>query len=244
MGESTHLWPYDLNNDLALLPWISSINIACGLHAGDPHTMHELVTASLEAGIAIGAHPSFNDRDNFGRSNTAFSPEKIYDLIIYQVGALQAFLKVNGASLHHVKPHGALYNMAAADPVMAKAIAQAVSDLDPTLVLYGLSGSQLITAATAAGLRTASEVFADRTYQPNGSLTPRSQPGALIEDDTVSLAQVMQMVQQSSVTAVDGTTIPITANTICVHSDGTHALPFAQHIHHALKQQGIEIKAN
>jgi UPF0271 protein len=243
MGESTHLWTYSINKDLALLPYISSLNIACGFHAGDPHTMQELVTAALEAGVAVGAHPSFNDRDNFGRSNLVLSPEKIYDLIIYQVGALQAFLQVHGASLHHVKPHGALYNMAAADEVMATAICRAVKDIDPALVLYGLSGSQLIKAATAVGLRTASEVFADRTYQPDGSLTPRSQPGALIEDDATSMAQVLQMVQQSTVTAVDGHTIPLQTETICVHSDGAHARSFAQHIHHALKQQGIEIKA-
>jgi UPF0271 protein len=243
MGESTHLWNYAIENDLALLPYISSLNIACGFHAGDPHTMQELVAAALDAGVAIGAHPSFNDRDNFGRSNTSLSPEKVYDLIVYQVGALQAFLHVHGASLHHVKPHGALYNMAAADKVLATAICKAIKDLDADIILYGLSGSELIRAAEHAGLETASEVFADRAYENDGSLTPRSQPNALITDESQAIAQVLQMVQQRTVNTITGKTIPITAETICIHSDGLHALAFAQHIQQALKQQGIETKA-
>lgn len=242
MGESTHLWHYDIENDLALLPWISSMNIACGFHAGDPHTMHELVAAALKAGIAIGAHPSFKDPENFGRSAIALSPEKVYDIMVYQVGALQAFLQVHGASLHHVKPHGALYNMAAADAVLATAVCQAVKDVDERLVLYGLSGSELIKAAKNIGLATASEVFADRTYRDDGSLTPRAEANALIEDDRVSTTQVIQMIQQGTVSTVTGKTIPITAETICIHSDGAHALTFAQQIHHTLKQHGIEIK--
>lgn len=243
MGESTHLWNYAIENDLALLPCISSLNIACGFHAGDPHTMHELVAAALDAGVAIGAHPSFNDRDNFGRSNRSLSPEKVYDLIVYQVGALQAFLQVHGAVLHHVKPHGALYNMAAADHVLATATCKAIRDIDANIILYGLSGSELIKAAEQAGLNTASEVFADRTYEDDGSLTPRSQPNALITDESLAIAQVLQMVQQGTVTTVTGNTIPIVAETICIHSDGLHALAFAQHIKQALKQQGIGIQA-
>lgn len=243
MGESTPLWNYAIENDLALLPYISSLNIACGFHAGDPHTMQELVAAALGAGVAIGAHPSFKDPDNFGRSNMSLSPEKVYDLIIYQVGALQAFLQVHGASLHHVKPHGALYNMAAADPVLATAIGKAIKDIDANIILYGLSGSELIRAGEHAGLETASEVFADRTYQDNGALTPRSQPNALITDERLAIAQVLQMVQQGTVNTITGNTIPIMAETICIHSDGLHALAFAQHIQQALKQQGIETKA-
>jgi len=243
MGESTHLWNYSIENDLALLPWISSLNIACGFHAGDPHTMHELVAAALEAGIAIGAHPSFDDRAHFGRQNMSLSPEKIYDLVVYQVGALQSFLQVHGAALHHVKPHGALYNMAAADTVMATAVCKAIKDIDAGLVLYGLSGSELIKAADAVGLSYAGEVFADRTYQPDGSLTPRSQPDALITDEAISIQQVLQMVRAGTVHAATGAVIPIAAQTICIHSDGAHALDFARTIHHALKQEGIEIKA-
>jgi UPF0271 protein len=241
MGESTHLWPYTLEKDLALLPWISSMNIACGFHAGDPHTMHELVAAALEADVAIGAHPSYNDRENFGRSNLFLSPEKVYDIMVYQVGALQAFLQVQGATLHHVKPHGALYNMAAADALLARAVCRAVKDIDERLVLYGLSGSELIKAAQNIGLKTASEVFADRTYQNDGSLTPRSAANALIEEEDVCVKQVLQMVQQGSVMTTNGNTIAIAAETICVHSDGAQALSLAQHIHQALKQHGIEI---
>jgi 5-oxoprolinase (ATP-hydrolysing) subunit A len=242
MGESTHLWHYDIEKDLALLPWISSMNIACGFHAGDPHTMHELVAAALKAGVAIGAHPSYNDRDNFGRSGMVLSPEKVYDLVLYQVGALQAFLQVHATSLHHVKPHGALYNMAAADTVLATAICQAVKDLDENLLLYGLSGSLLISTALDMGLPTASEVFADRTYRNDGSLTPRSEANALIEEDAVAIAQVLQMVQEGIVHTTTGNKVAITAETICIHSDGAHALAFAQQIHHTLKQHGIEIK--
>lgn len=243
MGESTHLWPYDIEKDLALLPWISSMNLACGFHAGDPHTMHELVAAALDAGVAIGAHPSFKDPDNFGRSNIWLSPEKVYDIMVYQIGALQAFLQVHGASLHHVKPHGALYNMAAADTVLATAICKAVKDVDDGLILYGLSGSALISVAQDTGLATASEVFADRTYRDDGSLTPRTEANALIKEEHLSLAQVLQMVQHGFVRTVTGNTIAITAETICLHSDGANALGFAQHIHHTLKQHGIEIKA-
>lgn len=243
MGESTHLWHYDIEKDLALFPYLSSINIACGFHAGDPFTMHELVAAAVEADIAIGAHVSFMDRENFGRSHIELSPEKIYDLVIYQIGALQAFLKLYDTTLHHVKPHGALYNMAAADPVLADNICRAVKNTDNNLILYGLSGSELIKRAEAAKLITYSEVFADRTYRDDGSLTPRTEANALIEEESVCIKQVLQMVQQDSVITTSGKKIPIAAETVCIHSDGAHALAFAQRIHHALKQHGIEISA-
>lgn len=242
MGESTHLWKYDIQNDLKLLPWISSMNLACGFHAGDPQTMHDLVSAALDAGVAVGAHPSFNDRENFGRSNHDLSPEKVYDLVIYQVGALQGFLQLCGASLHHVKPHGALYNMAATDPALAAAICRAVKDFDSDLILYGLSGSELMKEAELVRLEVCNEVFADRTYLPGGLLTPRSRPNALITDEAASVAQVLQMVQQSTVNTLTGETIPIRAETICLHSDGAHALAFAQKIHTTLKEHGIEIR--
>lgn len=240
MGESTHLWHYDIQNDLALLPWVSSINLACGFHAGDPGTMHQLVEAALEAGVAIGAHPSFNDRDNFGRIPQSLPPAAVYDLVIYQAGALQAFLQLYGSSLHHVKPHGALYNMAAADPDMAKAICMAVKDLGTghfKPMLYGLAGSELTKRAEFIQLKHCNEVFADRTYQDNGSLTPRSEPNALITDEAMSVAQVLQMVQQGTVNTVSGKVIPIRAETVCLHSDGPHALTFAQRIHNSLNDQ-------
>lgn len=243
MGESTRLWKYDINNDIALFPYISSANIACGFHAGDAHTMHELVDAALLAGIAVGAHPGFADKDNFGRTNTNMPPVKIYDIIIYQLGVLDAFLKINGTRLQHVKPHGALYNMAAKDTVLATAICKAVKDFDAGLVLYGLSGSELIKVAAGMELASRSEVFADRTYQPDGSLTPRWMPNALITTTDQSLQQVTEMVKQGSVTAVNNQAVPIKAETICIHSDGEQALALAQRIYQTLNQQGIEIKA-
>lgn len=242
MGESTSLWPYDIKNDLALLPWISSMNLACGYHAGDPQTMWALTEAARGTGVAIGAHPSFPDRDHFGRTAMHLLPAEIYALVVYQVGALQAMLQVQGTRLHHVKPHGALYNMAAADDHIADALCQAVKDLDDQLILYGLSGSRLIAVAKNKGMHTASEVFADRTYQPDGSLTPRTHVQALIKQEQTALQQVLQMVQQSTVQALDGTVLNLAAETICIHSDGEHALAFAQKINHTLKQQGIEIK--
>jgi 5-oxoprolinase (ATP-hydrolysing) subunit A len=231
MGESTHLWPWSIEKDRALLPFLSSINLACGFHAGDAHTMHELVEAALTEGVAIGAHPSYEDRDNFGRSNQLLSPEKIYDIVLYQVGALDAFLKVMHSRLHHVKPHGALYNMAAKDEVLASAICKAVYDYDNRLIVYGLSGSMLIAAAHATGLRTCSEVFADRTYQDDGQLTPRIAPNALINDSKQALTQVLQMVQRRTVTSVHGKEVPIAAETICIHGDGEHAVELAMAIH-------------
>ena len=243
MGESTSLWQYGIDNDIALLPFISSANIACGFHAGDAYTMHELVDAALTAGVSVGAHPGFADKENFGRTNMDLSPIKIYDSIIYQLGALDAFLKINGTKLQHVKPHGALYNMAAKDEVMANAVCRAVKEYDASLVLYGLSGSALISAANASGLTCYSEVFADRTYQEDGSLTARTQPNAMIKDEEQSLQQVLQMALHGTVNCVTGKTIKVKADTICIHSDGGHALAFARRIHETLKQKNIEIRS-
>lgn len=241
MGESTSLHAYHIDQDLALLPWLSSINLACGFHAGDAYTMHQLTDAALSAGIAIGAHPSFHDRENFGRSNQQLSPVQVYDIIIYQLGALNAFLRVNGTRLHHVKPHGALYNMAAKDGLMADAICRAIRDFDDRLIVYGLSGSALITSAESMDLQGASEVFADRSYQDDGTLTPRSHHGALIEDEAAAIAQVLQMIQRGVVTSVTSRTIPVKADTVCIHSDGKHALAFARQIFETLQQHHIEV---
>jgi UPF0271 protein len=242
MGESTHLWQYHIDKDRSLLPFLSSVNLACGFHAGDAHTMHELVGAAITADVAIGAHPGFNDKENFGRTNVTLPPAAVYDIVLYQIGALDAFLKVMGSRLHHVKPHGALYNMAAKDEVMASAICKAVYDYDKGLVLYGLSGSMLIAAAHATGLKTCSEVFADRTYQDDGQLTPRSQPNAMIEDTAQALAQVLQMVGQRMVTSMNGKEVPIVAETVCIHGDGAHAVEFAKAIHTALQESHISIQ--
>ena len=242
MGESTSLWQYDIEKDIALLPYISSMNLACGFHAGDAHTMHELADAALVAGVAIGAHPAFADKENFGRINRSVPPEKLYDIVLYQIGALNAFLKIQGATLHHVKPHGALYNMAAKDTLMAEAICKAVKDFDADLILYGLSGSELIKTANSMNLKSCAEVFADRTYQDDASLTPRTSVNAMIEDAGLSLKQVLQMVQQGTAEAVSGREIQITAETICIHGDGIHALAFAQLISQSLKEQNILIR--
>lgn len=243
MGESTHLWPYKIEQDRLLLSYVSSINLACGFHAGDAHTMHKLVEAALTAGVAVGAHPGFEDRDNFGRTNVPLAPQKIYDVVLYQVGALDAFLKVRNSRLHHVKPHGALYNMAVKDKAMATAICKAIYDYDNKLLLYGLSGSQLIAAANEIGLTSCSEVFADRTYQDDGSLTPRTNPQALITNTQQALKQVLQMVQQQTITGTSGKEVSILAETICIHSDGEHALEFAKEIRNVFDTNKIEIRS-
>lgn len=244
MGESTHLWPYHIEKDRLLLSYVSSINLACGYHAGDAHTMHELAAAAITAGVAIGAHPGFADRDNFGRTNMALPSDAIYDLVLYQIGALDAFLKVLGTRLHHVKPHGELYNMAAKDEVMAEAICKAINDYDNRLLLYGLSDSKLIKAAIATGLSTCSEVFADRTYQDDGHLTPRTHERALLRSTEQSVEQVLQMVQRRTVTSVNGREVPLVADTVCIHGDGERALEIAKAIYDKLMQHGVQVKAS
>lgn len=230
-------------NDAALMPLIASANIACGYHAGDADTMRRTVDLALEHGVAIGVHPGFADKPNFGRSEIVLPPQGYYDLVWQQMESLETIVQAAGARLHHVKPHGALYNMAARDPALAHAIAHAVLDFDPQLILYGLSGSHLIDQAHFLGLQTASEVFADRSYQPDGSLTPRSRPEALIRDPEQCLQQVLQMVGQKTVTAVDGTSLSIRAETICLHGDGEHALEFARLVRTFLEQNNIEVQA-
>lgn len=242
MGESSHLFKYDIEKDYSLLPYVSSVNLACGYHAGDAHTMHLLVEAALERKIAIGAHPGFYDRKNFGRVDVQLSPGRIYDIVLYQLGALGAFLRVYQSRLHHVKPHGALYNMAARNSEVADAISSAVRDFDAGLVLYGLAGSEMLASASRAGLRTASEVFADRTYQEDGSLTPRTSVNALIGDEHASVQQVLQMIKERTVMTVTGRAIPIEAETICIHGDSPHALQFAKALYQALSDENISLR--
>jgi UPF0271 protein len=236
MGESTHLWEYRIERDFALLAYITSMNLACGFHAGDPLTMHRLTEAAVKTGVAVGAHPGFSDRENFGRSVMLLSPEEVYDLVLYQLVVLEVYLKSNGARLHHVKPHGALYNMAAKDAALSDAICRAVKDYDPRAMIYGLSGSELTAAAERWGLTARSEVFADRTYQDDGTLTPRSQPNALLDNELDAVRQVLQMVEKGTVTAVSGKEIPVAADTICIHSDGAHALELAKAVRLALNK--------
>ena len=231
-----------IGNDKAIMPFITSANIACGYHAGDENTMHETVLLAKEAGVAIGAHPSFLDRENFGRTEIKdIQPQQIYELVIAQIKALHTIAKACNADLHHVKPHGALYNMAAKDAHLSMAIARAVFDFGKNLVLFGLSGSYLISVSKAIGLKTASEVFADRTYQDDGSLTPRTKPNAIIEDEEQSLQQVLGMIKKGKVIATSGKEVAIVAETICLHGDGKNAVAFAKAIHDKLIAEGVKI---
>ena len=230
-------------NDALLYPYISSANIACGYHAGDLDTITKSIELCITNNVAIGAHPGFNDKENFGREEIQLSAERLQDLVMHEILVVRFSAMKMGRKLHHVKLHGAMYNMAARDKTMALTIADAIQRVDPNLIVYGLSGSFLISEAKALGLQTCSEVFADRTYQSDGSLTPRNQPNALITSSAASIYQVLQMVQQQTVTCVDGSIIPIVAETICLHGDGDHAVTFAKQINDTLKHHNIDIKA-
>jgi UPF0271 protein len=232
-----------IGNDKAIMPFITSANIACGYHAGDENTMRTTILLAKEADVAIGAHPSFLDRANFGRTEIKdIQPQEVYDLVTVQIKVLHTIALDCNAVLYHVKPHGALYNMAAKDAQLAKAIAQAVYDFDKALLLFGLSGSNLIREAKAIGLKTASEVFADRTYQDDGALTPRSKANALIEDEAQSIQQVIRMIKKGTVITTSGKEIPIVAETICLHGDGKHAADFAMAINQKLKDEDVQIR--
>lgn len=228
-------------NDEALLDLITSANIACGWHAGDAPTMARTVAAALARGVAIGAHPSYPDRDNFGRTEMDRDPELVYADMLYQIGALEAITRAQGGRLSHVKPHGALYNQAAKDVRLSAAIVRAVRDIDANLTLFALAGSETVRVAREAGLRVCEEVFADRGYNPDGSLVRRGTPGALHEDEEVALAQTLAMVREQRVRAIDGTWVPIRAETVCLHGDGAHALAFARRIRERLEADGIAV---
>jgi len=234
-----------METDAALFPFISSANIACGAHAGDARVMRETVAQAIRHGVAIGAHPSYPDRARFGRVDilgSELTMAALEDSLSEQLRALQDICSELGARLHHVKPHGALYNRAAKDAGVAALIARVVAGFDASLLFYGLSGSLMAPAAEEAGLGFISEVFADRSYQPDGSLTPRSQPGALIEDGAAAVAQAIRMVRTGVVGSVSGD-VAIRAETVCLHGDGAHAVEFAQLIHGALTAEGVRIAA-
>ncbi|ENL8726636.1 5-oxoprolinase subunit PxpA [Citrobacter amalonaticus] len=241
----------DLNADLGegcasdgeLLTLVSSANIACGFHAGDAQTMLTSVREALKNGVAIGAHPSFPDRENFGRTAMTLPVETVYAQTLYQIGALAAIARAEGGVMRHVKPHGMLYNQAAKDPQLADAIAKAVYACDPALILVGLAGSELVRAGERYGLVTRQEVFADRGYQADGSLVPRTQPGALIEDEDQSLAQTLGMVETGRVKSITGEWTSVVAQTVCIHGDGEHALAFARRLRSAFEARGITIVA-
>ncbi|WP_029422489.1 LamB/YcsF family protein [Alicyclobacillus macrosporangiidus] len=241
LGES--FGAYKLGNDEQILDVVTSCNIACGFHAGDAATMRKTVAMALEKGVAIGAHPGLQDLVGFGRRTMDISPQEAYDIVVYQIGALYGFVRAEGGKMQHVKAHGALYNMAAVNAGLAEAIAEAVYKVDPELILFGLSGSELVRAGQKIGLRTASEVFADRTYQQDGTLTSRRRPDAMIQDTDKAVAQVIRMVKEGKVRSQQGVDVAIQADTVCIHGDGPHALEFARHIKQALTDAGITVQA-
>ncbi|CAH0268088.1 hypothetical protein SRABI27_03410 [Pedobacter sp. Bi27] len=241
MGEA--FGNYTMPNDEKLMDYISSANIACGFHAGDPAVMQQTVALALKKGVAIGAHPGLPDLQGFGRREMKISPNEAYQLTLYQMGALSGFVKAAGSKLHHVKAHGALYNMAAKDAALAKAIVQAVYDFDPGLILYALAGSKMIDEAEKRGIVTASEVFADRSYQDDGLLTPRSADNALITNEEDAINQVLGFALNQEVNSINGNRIVVKAETVCLHGDGEHAVAFAKLIAERLKKEGIAIKA-
>ncbi|MEO6546958.1 MAG: 5-oxoprolinase subunit PxpA [Ferruginibacter sp.] len=229
-------------NESLLMPFISSANIACGYHSGSESEMKRLVDLCLQNNVAIGAHPSFPDKNNFGRTEMILTTAEIRSIVLKQLDLINNIVRAAGAKLHHIKPHGALYNMAAKDSSLAKAMADSVNEFDSSLIYYGLSGSVMIEEAIKVGLQVAREVFADRTYQSNGSLTPRSNAGALLTNAEESIIQVMQMITEGNITAVTGERINIDADTICIHGDGPQAIDFAKQIYHRLTISGIRIK--
>jgi 5-oxoprolinase (ATP-hydrolysing) subunit A len=240
MGES--FGPWKMGDDEALLDHVSSANVACGFHAGDPQTMRQLVGWAVARGVAIGAHPGLPDLQGFGRRAMVLKPEEAYTLTLYQVAALAGFTRAAGARLHHVKTHGALYQMTATDARLADAIASAVRDFDATLVMY-VSNMNMAEAARRAGLPTAFEVYADRTYQDDGTLTPRSQPRAMIDDVDEAIAQVRRIAQEGVVRSLNGKEVQVVADTVCIHGDQPDAPAFARKLRAGLEANGIGVRA-
>jgi 5-oxoprolinase (ATP-hydrolysing) subunit A len=239
MGESYGAWK--MGEDAAVMPYITSANVACGFHGGDPGTIRATVKLALEHGVAIGAHPSLPDLQGFGRRVMKISPQDMYDLVLYQAGAVEAFARAAGARLHHVKCHGALYNMAANDAGLAEAMARAVKDLGGGLILYALSNSLMMKTAKKLGIRVAGEVFADRGYADDGTLAPRGSPGAMIEDAALAAQRAVSMVADEYVTALSGVRVPVSPDTLCLHGDQPGAVAFAKAIRKAFSEHGIAV---
>ena len=231
-----------LSQDPALMRSITSANVACGFHAGDPGVMRATVALAREHGVAVGAHPGFPDLEGFGRRELQVSPRDVEDFVVYQIGALAGIAAAQGVRLQHVKPHGALFNMAARYAALADAVARAMTMIDSAMILFGLPGSELVKAGARAGLRTASEVFADRAYRPDGSLVPRQQEGAVIHDADAVEQRVIAMVRDQAVTAVDGSRVAVTIDTICVHGDTPGAAALAVRVRAALEYAGVLVK--
>lgn len=241
LGES--FGNYKLGLDGEVIKYISSANIACGYHASDPLVMSETVKLAKENNVSIGAHPGFPDLMGFGRRNVAVSPAEAKSYILYQIGALDAFCKANGTKLVHVKPHGALYNMAASDIKLAKAICEGIYEYDKNLIILALSGSKMIEAAKDVGIKYASEVFADRAYEDDGSLVSRRKEGAVIHDEDLAVSRVIRMIKEKKVTTISGKDITISADSVCIHGDNEHALEFARKMRAAFEKEGIVVSS-
>jgi len=229
-------------NEASLMPFISSANIACGYHAGNEDIIKRTIELALENNVAIGAHPSYNDRENFGRLSQSIALVELAELISDQISLFEKITNQMGCKIHHVKLHGALYNDCAKDALLSKIVAQTIQAIDPSIMLYGLSGSHTIKEARAIGLRSVQEVFADRTYQANGQLTPRYLDHALITDPIESAKQVLSMVLDQELKADDGTMIAVNAETVCIHGDHEAAVEIAKNLFNTLQQYKIEIK--
>lgn len=232
-----------LGQDPALMQFVTSANVACGFHAGDPGIMRATIELARAHGVAVGAHPGFPDLEGFGRRELQVAPRDVEDFVVYQVGALAAIAAAQGVRLQHVKPHGALFNMAVRDAALADAVARATAMIDTSMMLFGLPGSELNAAGRRAGLKTACEAFADRAYQPDGALVSRQLPGAVIHDADVVVQRAVRMVREQAVEAIDGSIVPLIVDTICVHGDTPGAADLAARIRAALIAAGIEVKA-
>jgi UPF0271 protein len=241
MGESYGAWK--MGADEGVMPYISSANIACGFHGGDPATIRRTVRLAVDRGVAVGAHPSLPDLMGFGRRVMRISPQDMYDLVLYQAGAVEAFARAAGAKLHHVKCHGALYNMAVNDEALSDAMVRAVKDLGSGVMLYALSGSKTLQIGKKAGVRAVGEVFADRGYSDDGTLAPRDKPGGMIEDAQASVKQVLGMIEEGYVTSLGGKRVPVSADTLCIHGDQPGAVTFAQALRKVFTEKGIAVAA-
>lgn len=238
LGESFGAWK--MGRDADVLTFVSSANVACGFHAGDPVVMRKTVAAAAEAGVCVGAHPGYPDLIGFGRRAMKCSPDELYAYTLYQVGAMRAFCETQGLTLQHVKPHGAMYNSAAKNPAEAEAIVAAIKDAG-NLILMGLAGSEFAAAAEAAGVPFAAEAFADRGYMNDGTLVPRSMDGAFVRDPEEAAARVIRMVKEGVVTAIDGTEVALKPQSICLHGDSVTAVEMARTLRSKLEEAGIEI---
>ena len=241
MGESYGAW--QMGADAEVMPHISSANIACGFHGGDPATIRKTVRLAVDHGVAIGAHPSLPDIQGFGRRVMKISPQEMYDLVVYQAGAVEAFARAAGSRLHHIKCHGALYNMAAVDEALSDAMARAVKDLGSEVFLYCLSGSKSLERAKKQNVKTLGEVFADRGYSDDGTLAPRDRPGGMIEDAAQSVKQALAMIEEGYVMSLSGKRVPVSADTLCLHGDQPGATAFARALRKTFSEKGISIAA-